>query len=114
MVIRNSICEKERYALSRLRQILHKSGLMRAYLYVTRITCGKKGCRCMLGGRNRHIAWYIMQSNKGNPRRKYVPFNRLDEVRQWVRRYNEVIKLLEQISEEYWKRLIQRTNKRGR
>jgi len=99
--------ESERFALSRLRQILRESGLMRASLVELRNTCGKHGCRCFKSKRNRHVSWYASQSQKGKLRRKIVPSARLEEVRRWLERYWETRQLLDKVSEEYWKRLGQ-------
>lgn len=105
MIVIGRFPEKERSALSRLHQILSESGLMRASLFLLRNTCGKQGCRCQRGKRYRHVSWYVSQSREGKLRRKFVPRARLDEVRRWLERYNEVRQLLNQVSEEYWKRL---------
>jgi len=105
MIPIGSLPERERSALSRLRQILGESGLMRASLFLLHNTCGKQGCRCMRGKRYRHISWYVSQSRKGKLRRKFVPLTQLDEVRRWLERYREIRLLLDQVSEEYWKRL---------
>lgn len=100
-----SLSEKERFALSRLRQILRDSGLMRASLIERRHSCGRRGCRCLRSKRGRHLSWYATQSAKGMLRQKFIPRERLEEVRHWVERYGETRQLLDQVSDEYWKRL---------
>ena len=105
MVSVTSLTAKERAALSRLRQLLGESGLMRASLVLLRHTCGKQGCRCLRGKSYRHKSWYICQSSGGKLRRKFVPRERLEEVRPWLERYKEARQLLDKVSEEYWKRL---------
>jgi len=54
---------KERAALSRLRQILMESGLIRASWVKLRHPCGKVGCRCSRSKRNWHVNWYLSQSS---------------------------------------------------
>ena len=108
MLTVESLSENERAALSRLRQILRESGLMRASLVELRNTCGKKNCRCFRKKENRHLSWYVSQSRKGKLRRKIVPRERLDQVRRWLERYWETRQLLDQVSQEYWRRLDQR------
>lgn len=114
MIPTASLPKRERSALSRLRQILGESGLMRASLFLLRNTCGKQGCRCQRGKRYRHVSWYASQSREGKLRRKFVPRDRLEEVRHWLERYNEVRQLLDQVSEEYWRRLGKPKKRRRR
>lgn len=106
-----SLPAKERAALSRLRQILNQSGLLRASWVKMMNTCGKSSCRCAANKRHRHISWYVSQSKNGKPRMKCIPRERLDEVRAWLSRHQEARELLEQVSDQYWERLIKRPKK---
>jgi hypothetical protein len=108
MIPIQSLSERERSALSRLRQILREPGLMRASLIELRHTCGKQGCRCLRAKCHRHISWYASQSRKGKLRRKFVPRQKLEQVRRWLERYGETKQLLDRISDEYWSRLDKR------
>lgn len=105
MVPVRNFSERERFALSRLRQILSESGLMRGSLVILHNTCGKQGCRCLRGKSSRHISWYVSQSRKGKLRRKFVPRTQIDEVRHWLKRYRETKQLLDMVSDEYWRRI---------
>lgn len=96
---------KERAALSRLRQILNEPGIIRGGLVRMKNTCGKPSCRCAGNKRYRHLSWYISQSRNGRQRMKCVPKGSLEEVGAWLNRYKETRLLLEQVSDEYWRRL---------
>lgn len=96
---------KERTALSRLRQILNEPGIIRGGLVRMKNTCGKPSCRCAGNKRHRHISWYISQSRNGRQRMKCIPKDSLEKVGVWLNRYRESRQLLEQVSDEYWRRL---------
>lgn len=98
----------ERAALSRLHQIITESSFIRGSLVKLLHPCGKAACRCHLGRKNWHVSWYVSQSRDGKLRRKSIPRNHLEEIRQWVTRYWEARKLLDQVSEQYWKHLEQK------
>lgn len=67
--------------------------------------CGKAYCRCATDKRHRHASWYVGQSHDGRPRMKCIADELVAEVREWVARYREADKLLDQLSDAYWKRL---------
>ena len=96
---------KERAALSRLRQILNEPGIIRGGLVRMKNTCGKPSCHCAGNKRHRHLSWYISQSRNGRQRMKCIPKDSLEEVGAWRNRYQETRQLLEQVSDEYWRRL---------
>ena len=96
---------KERAALSRLRQILNEPGIIGGSLVRMKNTCGKPTCRCPGNKRHRHISWYISQSRDGRQRMKCIPKGSLEEVGTWINRYQETRRLLEQVSDEYWRQL---------
>ena len=95
----------ERTALSRLRQIMAQSHFLRGSLIKLKHPCGKSNCKCSRGRRYWHISWYISQSRDGKLRRKSIPKNLLPQVKQWINRYQEIRKLLDKVSQEYWKQL---------
>lgn len=101
--------ERERQALSRLRQILNETGLLRASIIRMNKRCGKPQCWCAKAKKRWHLSWCVGQSWKGKPRMKHIPAELLPEVNLWVSRYQEVIKMLEEVSNENWKKIIRYT-----
>ncbi|MEA3306631.1 MAG: DUF6788 family protein [Elusimicrobiota bacterium] len=98
----------ERAALSRLRQIMTESCFLRGSLIELKHPCGKSNCKCSRGKSHWHTSWYLSQSRDGKLRRKSIPKNLLPQVRQWVNRYREAKKLLDKVSQQYWKHLEQK------
>lgn len=96
----------ERSWRSRIAQLSHSSRLMRGTLTIRSRRCGKAGCRCARG--ELHVSLYLVQSQKGRPRQVFVPKEWEDRVRRAVTDYQELQKLVEEISELEWKRLKQR------
>ena len=103
--------ERERHALSRLRQLLNVPGLLRASIIQMKKRCGKPYCRCAKAKRHWHLSWCVGQSRGGRPRMKYIPAELLPEVRLWVGRYREARKLLDEVSNENWNKIIRHTKK---
>jgi hypothetical protein len=96
---------KERNARSRLRQLLNEPTLLRANLVEMKRYCGSTSCRCAKSKRYWHVSWYASQSQHGKPRMKCIPADQLDEVRQWVERYQEARTLLAIVGDESWDRI---------
>jgi hypothetical protein len=97
---------KERVALSRLRQIfIENDGMLRASLVEMKRYCGTQSCRCTKGKRHWHASWYASQSRQGKLRMKSVPPEQLEDVRRWVRRFREARRLLAVVGDEYWGRI---------
>jgi len=104
--------EKERHALSELRRMLSVPGLLRASIIQSKKRCGKPYCRCVKAKRHWHLSWYIGQSTAGRARMKHIPPELLAEVQLWVERYQEARKLLNEVSNENWNKIIRRTEKK--
>ena len=104
--------ERERRALSRLRQLLNAPGLLRASIIRMNKRCGKPYCWCAKAKRHWHLSWCVGQSKRGSPRMKHVPEELLPEVRLWVRRYQEARELLDEVSDENWSKIIRCTKKK--
>lgn len=96
----------ERQRLSKLRQLLARPGLLRGNLVRMARTCGKPGCRCTRG--QRHVSWYLSQSQGGKSRLLYVPAAWLPRVREWTQRYAHIRRLLYELSALYCERLRRR------
>jgi uncharacterized protein DUF6788 len=109
----NSVSAKERAARSRLRQLLNEPALLRANLVEMERVCGSPSCRCAKSKRYWHVSWYASQSQKGKPRMKCIPSDQVDEVRQWVERYQEARSLLAVVGDVSWDRIGKRRNQRA-
>ncbi len=96
----------ERGGRSRLSQLAHNSRLLRGTLSIRKNTCGKPNCRCTRG--EPHIVLYLVQSQKGKPRQLFIPREWEERVRKAVTDYQELQKLVEELSETEWKRLENR------
>lgn len=105
---RSGMGEKERVCLSRLRQMLNEGRFMSGNLVRREHTCGKKYCRCMKGEKYRHSSWYIGRSVKGKMYMKYIPYEQLEEVKVWTKRYQLARKLLRKIGDVMWQRIGKR------
>jgi len=104
--------ERERHALSELRRMLNMPGLLRASIIQAKKRCGKPYCRCAKAKRHWHLSWYIGQSTGGRARMKHIPQELLPEVQLWVDRYQDAKKLLDEVSNENWNKIIRRTEKK--
>ena len=93
----------ERDWRSRLAQIVHKDPLMRGSLSIRQVTCGKPNCHCAEG--EKHLALYLTYSKDGKRCQLYIPGDMEKEARQWVGNYHKVRRLLEQVTEQAWKKL---------
>ena len=96
----------ERSRRSRVAQLSHSSRLMRGTLSIRSRRCGRAACRCARG--EPHVSLYLVQSQNGKPRQVFVPKEWEDRVRRAVTDYQELQKLVEEISELEWKRLKER------
>jgi len=104
---RGGMSREERENRSRLAQIVHERGLLRANLIRMVRRCGKKGCRCQKKGQE-HVSLYAAQSYKGKKRMLYIPQEWQIRVESWVQNHQQVRRLLEQLSQLYWEKLRQR------
>jgi hypothetical protein len=100
---RIELTSAERGGRSRVSQLAHNSRLLRGTLSIRNNTCGKPNCRCARG--EPHIALYLVQSQKGKPRQLFIPREWEERVRKAITDYQELQKLIEELSEIEWKRL---------
>ena len=106
MLHRSHLPQAERRRRSRLLLLLKDQPILRGTLLVLRNTCGKSNCRCARG--EKHESLYAVQSRKGKRHARCIPKAMRKDVRQWVDRYKEIQELLEELSEECWRRLDER------
>jgi hypothetical protein len=100
-----SLKPRERAALSRLRQILNEPVLLRANCVKRKHPCGRDSCHCSSSRQHWHLSWYVSQSRKGKLRTKYVPPERVAEVRRWVACYQQARRLLMTVGDAFWDRI---------
>jgi len=102
---RSQRSEKERAALSRLRQILIDPTLLHATCIRHKRVCGKSYCRCAKSKEARHASWYVAQTIGRKTRMRYIPQRHYKEVRHWVSQYGEIRRLLNKLSDCSWERI---------
>ena len=100
---RASLSPSERHFRSRLAQLVHHHWLLRGTLSVRGRKCGKPNCRCANG--ELHSSLYLVQSHHGKPRQVCIPKLWEVRVRQAVNDYQEMQRLVEEVSELEWKRM---------
>ena len=96
----------ERKRRARMAQLIHQQRLLRGTLSVRRRQCGKPNCRCARG--ELHVSLYVVQSHGGKPRQVFVPKAWEERIRAAVEDYQQLQRLLEEISEMEWRRLMAR------
>jgi len=74
-------------------------------------TCGKATCKCQTQ-EAKHESYYVGQTCRRKTRMQSVPSQLEARVRQWVANYQHARELLEQLSDECWRKL--RDEKTGR
>ena len=68
--------------------------------------CGKPNCHCANG--EGHASLYLVQSDAGKVRQLCIPKSLQDPVRQAVGEFQEMQRLLHEVSELEWKRFLAR------
>lgn len=102
---RAALSRTERSLRSRLHKLLDDAdGLVHGSLIRMARTCGNPRCKCAVKG-EKHVSLYLGQTRKGKTRMKYIPKAWEGRIRRWAGHYQQAVDLLEQISEEGWKKL---------
>jgi hypothetical protein len=104
--IRAKLSASERNFRSRIAQLASGNWLLRGNLSERASKCGKPSCRCAKG--DLHQSLYLVQSQHGKPRQICVPKAWHERVRQAVDDYQQMQRLIEEVSELEWKRLQER------
>jgi len=102
---RGYLSAKERQARSRLAQLLHQKPLLIGSLVSMPRVCGKPGCRCAQG--ELHPGLYLSLRVGEKRQMIYVPQSLEAKVRQWVKTYQEVWRLMEKVSQACYQRFSQ-------
>jgi hypothetical protein len=103
---RAKLSAAERSFRSRIAQLATGQWFLRGTLSERSSKCGKPNCHCVTG--ELHKSVYLVQSHAGKLRQICVPLAWRDRVRQAVGDYQEMQRLLEEVSELEWKRLGER------
>src|SRR6266851_7643305 len=96
----------ERHFRSRIAQLATGQWFLRGTLSDRSGKCGKPNCHCAAG--ELHKSLYLVQSHAGKLRQICVPKPWRQRVRQAVTDYQEMQRLIEEVSELEWKRLQER------
>ena len=105
-LIRAKLSAAERNFRSRVAQLASSQWFLRGTLSDRSSKCGKPNCHCAKG--ELHQSVYLVQSHAGKLRQLCVPKAWQDRVRQAVSDYQEMQRLVEEVSELEWKRLQER------
>jgi DNA-dependent RNA polymerase auxiliary subunit epsilon len=97
---------KERDLRSHLVRLASRYGFLHGTLDVRARTCGKKTCKCTRG--EKHSSLYLVVRQDGKVRQLFVPKEKESEVRQWVERYQQILELIDEISDFHWSRIKER------
>ena len=96
----------ERGLRSRIVQIASGERFLYGTLSERSSKCGKPNCRCANG--EGHASLYLVQSDAGKVRQLCIPKALQDPVRQAVGEFQEIQRLLHEVSELEWKRFLAR------
>src|SRR5437899_13066169 len=102
-LIRAKLSTSERSFRSRIAQLASGQWFLRGTLSQRSSKCGKPNCHCASGAR--HPSVYLVQSQAGKLRQICVPKAWQERVRQAVHDYQEVQRLIEEVSELEWKQI---------
>jgi hypothetical protein len=105
-ISRAELSAAERGLRSRIAQLTTGERFLRGSLSERSGKCGKPNCHCAAGAG--HPSLYLVQSQAGKARQWCVPKTLQDPVRQAVGEYQEIQRLLDEVSELEWKRLLAR------
>ena len=103
---RAELSATERGLRSRIAQIASGERFLRGTLSERSGKCGKPNCRCADG--EGHPSLYLVQSHAGKVRQLCIPKSLQDPVRQAVGQFQEMQRLLQEVSELEWKRFLAR------
>ena len=103
---RAELSATERGLRSRIVQIASGERFLHGSLSERSSKCGKPNCRCANG--EGHASLYLVQSDAGKVRQLCIPKALQDPVRQAVGEFQEMQRLLREVSELEWQRFLAR------
>ena len=93
----------ERDSRSRIKPYIGYKEFVRGTLSIRERVCGKPNCKCQRG--EKHVSLFLTRGKDGKIEQLYIPKQKEELVRKWVKNYHDVQQLLEKISSLYWDRL---------
>ena len=106
-ISRAELSATERSLRSRITQLTSGERFLAGTLSERSSKCGKPNCHCATG-EQRHQSVYLVQSHSGKVRQICIPKDLQFQVREAVGQYQEIQRLLGEVSELEWKRLLAR------
>jgi hypothetical protein len=106
MPTRSQRSSSERDARSRAAQLLANQPFLRGSLVLQHRSCGKAYCRCQKG--QKHPALYLHARCGDQWIHTYIPKALHDTVRQWVETGNRIKRLVDQVSQDNLRTLLER------
>jgi hypothetical protein len=103
---RAELSAAERSLRSRIAQLTSGERFLHGSLSERSGKCGKPTCHCAAGEGHRSL--YVVQTHAGKVRQICVPRPLQDPVRQAVGVYQEMQRLIDEVSELEWKRFLAR------
>ena len=103
---RAELSATERGLRSRIAQIASGQRFLRGTLSERSSKCGKPNCHCADG--EGHASLYLVQSQAGKVRQICIPKALQDPVRQAVAEFQELQRLVNEVSELEWNRFLAR------
>jgi hypothetical protein len=103
---RAELSAAERSLRSRIAQLTSGERFLHGSLSERSGKCGKPTCHCAAGEGHRSL--YLVQTHAGKVRQICVPRPLQDPVRQAVGVYQEMQRLIDEVSELEWKRFLAR------
>lgn len=101
---RAELSATERNLRSRIAQLASSQRFLCGSLSERSGKCGKPNCHCAQGEGHRSL--YLVETHAGKVRQWCVPKALQNPVRQAVGEYQEIQRLLNEVSELEWKRLL--------
>lgn len=101
---RAQMTKQERESRSKLKPLISYRELLKGSLTVRKQKCGKPNCKCA-NTDYRHICLYLTRGKQGKIEQLYIPKEKEELVRQWVKNYRDAQELMEKISSIYWEKL---------
>jgi hypothetical protein len=101
---RGQFPRSERFARSRLTQLLHEQPFLCGSLVTMNRVCGKEGCKCTRG--ELHSGLYLAMRVGKKRKMVHVPQALEASARRWVATYQEVWRLMEEVSQSCFERFI--------
>lgn len=101
---RAQMTKQERESRSKLKPLISYREFLKGSLTIRKQKCGKPNCKCA-NTDYRHICLYLTRGKHGEIEQLYIPKEKEELVRQWVKNYRDAQELMEKISSIYWEKL---------